>query len=79
MNEKIWKKLAITLTVVCIIQFIMLGWVMYETNKLVENEGECYSICEEGGYFVYDYDAYEEVCKCYGKDFELIESVYMGD
>lgn len=71
-----WKVIAIVFIITTIIGFSIVGWFMYEGNRVINQENECsYNVCAD--YDAFYYDVWEDVCYCY-LDNEIVYQEYIG-
>jgi len=79
MKQQIWKTLAITFILLCIIETGIIMWWWNWGKEYEEKENECIiNICDvPNSNEAYFYDAYEEICYCY-KNNELTYQKYVG-
>ena len=77
MNEKSWKVIAILFIVLFVLETALIVWAVREAVDQEDKEKECIlNAC--ASYPSYDYDTYEEICRCYDYQGELQKEVYIG-
>jgi len=66
MEEKkpnVWKRVAIILIVLLVLQSIFVIWIFNIGSSVQRKENDCGISCDNDGYFYY-YDVYDEICYC---------------